>query len=124
MYRSYLIIALLFLTGCTPPPSSHTASKTVQMRHSAYLGKKIGIFIMGAGVPYAKNASSGKIVYAWNSKRSSPYPRILHEREEHWMDGECEVRLYTKPNGRIYAIYALEDSTNNWHVDACAYYLK
>jgi hypothetical protein len=94
------------------------------MRHSAYLGKKIGLFILGVGVPYAKNVSTEKIVYRWNSRNPLPYPQFLRDADDQWMDGECEVRIYTKPDGRIYAIYALESGSENWDIDACAKYLK
>ncbi len=124
MIRLTLIIALLFLVGCTSSLDPQPTHKTIQMRHSAYLGKKIGLFILGVGVPYAKSVSAKKIVYKWSSRHFLPYPQLLRDVGEHWMDGECEVRLYTKPDGRIYAIYALESSAENWDIDACTKYLK
>ena len=115
-------IALFLLAGCATAPSSQAPTRSVQMRHSAYLGKKIGLFIIGTGAPYSKQHYGNKTVYAWNSQRALPFTR--RHRGEQWMKGICEVRIYTKSDDRIYAIYALENDSENWDIDACAEYLK
>jgi hypothetical protein len=123
MIRLPLIATLFFLVGCTSSPDLQTSNKTIQMRHSAYLGKKIGLFVLGVGMPYAKRVSRDKVIYRWNSGNPLPYPRF-DDKDDYWMDGECEIEIYTRFDGHIAAIYAQDNRAKNWDITACAKYLK
>jgi len=69
------ITALLVLNGCSELSGSGVSPSRVQMTHSAYLGKKLGIFILGNGAPYqSKVLPNGSKVYAWNSKTPDIHP--------------------------------------------------
>jgi len=122
-----ITVLLVLLNGCSGLSGSSVSPSRVQMTHSAYLGKKLGIFILGNGAPYhSKVLSNGSKVYAWNSKIPvrHPYLSSLDGAMDHFSDSECEIRIYTGADGRVSHIVALNDPGKDWDADACADYLK
>jgi len=120
------VISVLFLAGCVESTATGSVSR-VQMRHSAYLGKKLGVFILGNGAPYhSSRLSGGGKVYAWNSKIPDIYPYSLGSEKamDHFVESACEIRIYTDSTDRIRRIDALNDPARDWDVSACAAYLK
>ncbi len=121
------IAALLVWTGCSGVSGSTVTPRRVEMTHSAYLGKKLGVFILENGAPYqSKMLSNGTKMYAWNSKIPvrHPYTSSLDKVMDHFSDSECEIWIYTGTDGRISRIVALNDTGRDWDADACADYLK
>jgi len=128
-YLAITLITALLMIGCAESSRRAVSPRSVQMTHSAYLGKSITLFILDNGTPYAKRQlKAGKRLYAWNSKRSgfntyAPRTRWDHE-ERDFMRSECEVRIATSSKGRILSITARNDIRKDWDADACADYLK
>ena len=126
-YLIAILVMLLSISGCVESTASQSGAKRVQMRHSAYLGKKLGLFILSNGVPYrSSRLSNGGKRYAWNSKKPDihPYTPSSKRESDHWMESACELVLYADRYDRIYRIEALNDPRQDWDVDACAAYLK
>lgn len=125
MKHLFMAIVSVILLGCAPSNGRVTPS-TVQMTHSAFLGKKITLFILSNGAPYHKRRTpNGGAVYAWNSRTLTLLPRTRPPwDDDHFMESECEIRIYTEANGRVRSIFALNDPSHDWDPSACADYLK
>jgi len=128
-YLTIIFITVLLLIGCAGSSGRAVSPSSVQMTHSAYLGKSIMLFILDNGTPYAKKQlKTGKLLYAWNSRRSGfstniPRTRWDHEKRD-FMRSECEVRITTSVKGKILFITARNDIRKDWDADSCADYLK
>ena len=120
----YLVIIFAVLFGCSAA-HKQTVPTAIPMKHSAFLGKKLGIFILSNGSPYQKKSfSGGAAVYRWNSHSQMIFPRRDREGDFDPMSTECEIRIYVKEDGIIQSIVALDSASRNWDPDACADYLK
>ncbi len=119
---------ILFVSGCTKPSPEDKSTKKVQMRHSAYLGKSITLFILDNGTPYAnRKLKDGRVVYAWNSGRvgAAIYPyKYGTFWEDDFMKDECEIRLIVSADKKIQQIYALDNFYKNWDPSDCSDFLK
>jgi len=128
-YLASISATVLLLIGCAGPSGRVVSPSSVQMTHSAYLGKSIMLFILDNGTPYAKKQlKTGKRLYAWNSRRSgfgTYIPRTRwNDEERDFMRSECEVRITTSSKGKILSIAARNSIRKNWDVNSCADYLK
>ena len=120
----YMVVVSTVLFGCSAAHKQAVPAAT-PMKHSAFLGKKLGIFILSNGPLYQKKSlSGGTAVYRWNSHSQMISLRRDGERDLDPMNTECEIRIYVKADGRIQSIFALDDASQNWDPDACADYLK
>ena len=129
MVRLYKLVAVLLLvSGCFRSPDSN-ATHVTQMTHSAYLGKRMILFILDNGSPYLKkHLKHGGYHYKWHSGDNSLIGLQSRQRwegrEDRFLESECEVDIYVSSKDRIVSIFAYTDWSKRWDVDACARYLK